>query len=112
MRASDLAKAAKVSKDTLRYYESIDLISVPKRKANGYREYSPQHVIELKFIHYAKSVGFPLTKIKEAIPHLKSPKPECPKLQHAIEEQIAHIDKKIDELNEAKRTLRKWIEVK
>lgn len=112
MRASELAKMAKVSKDTLRYYESIKLISAPKRKANGYREYSPQHLIELKFIHYAKSVGFPLNKIKVAIPHLQSPNPQCPKLNHAIEEQIEHIDNKIEELNEAKRTLRKWIHVK
>lgn len=109
MRANQLAQATDVSKDTLRYYENIGLISKPLRNSNGYRSYSEKHVRELKFIKYAKSVGFALNKIKLAIPHLNNPKPDCPLLYQAVTEQLAQIDSKIQELELAKLTLSKWI---
>jgi DNA-binding transcriptional MerR regulator len=79
------------------------------RGENDYRIYSSQHINELKFIKYAKSVGFELSKIKLAIPHIQSPQPNCPLLQQAVKEQLSAIDAKIDELQEAKTTLQKWI---
>mgnify|MGYP001111215057 CR=1 FL=1 len=110
MRANELARATDVSKDTLRYYENIGLISKPSRNANGYREYSQLHLKEIKFIKYAKSVGFALNKIKLAIPHLNNPKPDCPLLKQAVLEQLEQIETQIQNLSEAKSTLKKWIQ--
>jgi MerR family copper efflux transcriptional regulator len=89
--------------------QKIGLISQPLRTSNGYRRYNEQHLRELKFIKYAKSVGFSLNKIKLAIPHLSNPKPDCPVLQQAVTEQLQQIDDKIEELKQAKITLSKWI---
>lgn len=109
MQAQKIADLGEVSKDTLRYYEKIGLISKPMRTNNGYRRYNEQHLRELKFIKYAKSVGFSLRKIKLAIPHLSNPKPDCPILQQAVTEQLQQIDDKIEELKQAKITLARWI---
>ncbi len=109
LRAGEISKAMGIAKDTLRYYEKEGFISKPARSANGYRQYGQQHIKEIKFIRFAQSVGFPLSKIKLAIPHLDNPKPDCPILRRTIEEQLQSIEQKIDELNRAKSTLLKWI---
>ncbi len=109
MKAIDVAKLAGISKETLRYYEAIGLISVPARLANGYRSYD-QHVLdELRFIKLGQTVGFTLNEIKVAIPSLKSPDPKCPKLIKALEEQQARVNEKIAELTEVKILLARWI---
>lgn len=109
MRAHQLAEKSGVAKDTLRYYEKIGVITAPRRNANGYRSYNDTHVKELKFIKFAQSVGFPLTKIKKAIPFLANPDPNCPILQATIREQVEQIDSKIQELQSARETLLRWI---
>jgi DNA-binding transcriptional MerR regulator len=109
MKAHEVVKQTGIGKDALRYYEKIGVISAPQRTSNGYRHYNTQHLRELKFIKFAQSVGFPLTKIKLAIPHLANPDPFCPILQATIEDQVSHIDAKIAELKSAKQTLLKWL---
>jgi MerR family copper efflux transcriptional regulator len=109
MKASDLAKACELSKDTLRYYERLGIITPPKRAANGYRQYGTQHIRELKFIKFAQSAGFELAKIKEAIPFLENPNPSCPRLKQALNEQLTAINNKIAELENAKLTITKWM---
>jgi MerR family mercuric resistance operon transcriptional regulator len=109
MQASELAKSHEVSKDTLRYYERTGLITKPKRTSNGYRIYGAEHERQLKFIKFAQSAGFPLSKIKEAIPFLDSPQPNCPRLKAAIDEQLHAIEAKMEELKTAKSTLLKWM---
>lgn len=109
MKAHEIVKETGIGKDTLRYYEEIGVISTPKRSSNGYRHYTNQHIRELKFIKFAQSVGFSLTKIKMAIPHLANPDPFCPILQATIQQQVSDIDAKIAELESAKQTLLKWL---
>jgi MerR family copper efflux transcriptional regulator len=109
MKAHEIASKSGVAKDTLRYYEKIGVISAPLRAVNGYRYYSDQHIKELKFIKFAQSVGFPLGKIKLAIPHLANPDPHCPILQATIREQVERIEQKMAELDNAKQVLLKWL---
>jgi MerR family copper efflux transcriptional regulator len=109
MRIQELVTKTGLSKDTLRYYEKIEVISAPLRAANGYRLYSENHLKEIKFIKFAQSVGFPLSKIKQAIPYLNKGDPNCPILQASIAEQLEHIDNKMAELAAAKESLLKWL---
>ncbi|GAC15754.1 MerR family transcriptional regulator [Aliiglaciecola lipolytica] len=109
MKANELAKKAEISKDTLRYYEKIGLLTIPPRKTNGYRDYPESCLDELKFIKMAQSVGFTLKEIKPAIPFLANSKPNCLLLQDAISTQIERIDEKISELEQSKITLNRWL---
>ncbi len=51
------------SKDTLRYYDRVGLVS-PKRKGNNYRVYSVQDIHKLKTIQVLKYSGLSLEKIR------------------------------------------------
>ena len=44
--------------ETIRYYETIGLLSAPARTASGYRSYSNEHLRRLNFIQRARALGF------------------------------------------------------
>ena len=110
MKTAELMQRAQVEKDTLRYYEKIGLISKPARLDNGYREYNETTIKEIKFIRLAQSLGFTLKQIKPAIPFVAEPKPNCPILKRALEEQIEVVDQKIQELAESRVRLQRWLD--
>lgn len=53
-----------ISKDTLRYYDKMGLIS-PNREENKYRLYTDETLMELMYIQVLKYAGFSLIEIKE-----------------------------------------------
>ena len=62
-----LAKAAKVSIHTIRFYEKSGLLPPPARRPSGYREYSQTDILQLKFVSEARSFGFTLEQIAELL---------------------------------------------
>ncbi len=44
--------------ETIRYYETIELLPAPARTASGYRAYSNEHLRRLNFIQRARALGF------------------------------------------------------
>ena len=62
-----LAKAAKVSIHTIRFYEKSGLLPRPLRRPSGFREYSELDVLQLKFVRKARSLGLSLEEISELL---------------------------------------------
>jgi MerR family copper efflux transcriptional regulator len=63
----NLARAADVSVETVRYYERRGLLERPVRRGSEYREYSDDDVARLRFIRRAKALGFTLAEIRELL---------------------------------------------
>jgi DNA-binding transcriptional MerR regulator len=64
---SEAAEMGGVSKETLRYYESIGLIEVHHRSEGGFREYNQDVIERLRFIKGAQDSGFTLKEITELL---------------------------------------------
>jgi MerR family copper efflux transcriptional regulator len=62
-----LAKLANVSIDTIRYYEKAGLLAPHVRRPSRFREYSLQHLRQLRFIRRGRSLGFSLEEIAELL---------------------------------------------
>ncbi|MFO0754284.1 MAG: MerR family transcriptional regulator [Thermodesulfovibrionales bacterium] len=62
-----LAKQAEVTIDTIRYYERRGLLSPPRRKESGYRQYRADTVLRISFIKHAQALGFSLDEIAELL---------------------------------------------
>ncbi len=62
-----LAEAAGVHVETIRYYERRGLLPEPPRSAGGYRQYGPDDVGRLEFIRRAKALGFTLSEVAELL---------------------------------------------
>jgi DNA-binding transcriptional MerR regulator len=60
LRVAEVARAAGVAPDTIRYYERAGLLPPPPRSAAGYRAYDASAVDRLKFIQGAQRLGLRL----------------------------------------------------
>lgn len=67
MLIGELAKAAGVSKDTIRHYDNLTLLKVGERHAGSriYREYSPENVSRIQMIRASKDMGFTLSEVQK-----------------------------------------------
>jgi MerR family mercuric resistance operon transcriptional regulator len=65
LRSSQVAAAAGVNRQTLRYYERRGLLAEPERSAGGHRLYPADTVALLRFIKAAQRLGFSLDDIAD-----------------------------------------------
>jgi MerR family Zn(II)-responsive transcriptional regulator of zntA len=63
-----LAKRARVSTDSIRFYEREGLIGPTAKTSSGYRLYSDAAVDRLGFIKHAQRCGFSLAEIRSLLP--------------------------------------------
>src|SRR5437773_491103 len=62
-----VADAADVNIQTIRYYERRGLFPTPRRTPAGYRQYADDAVARLRFIKHAQELGFSLQEIQELL---------------------------------------------
>ncbi len=62
--AGQLAKAAGVNLETIRYYETIGLMPAPPRTSGGHRVYDDSHIRRLVFIRRGRDLGFRIEDVR------------------------------------------------
>jgi MerR family mercuric resistance operon transcriptional regulator len=67
LRASQVASAAGVNRQTLRYYERRGLLAEPVRSLGGHRLYSAEAVTVLRVIKAAQRLGFTLEEVADLL---------------------------------------------
>ncbi|WP_242911027.1 MerR family transcriptional regulator [Actinomadura terrae] len=67
LRSSQVAQAAGVNPQTLRYYERRGLIAEPERTLGGHRLYPAETVTLLRVIKTAQRLGFTLDEVAELL---------------------------------------------
>lgn len=67
MTIGELAAAAAVNVETIRYYEREGILPEPPRTASGYRQYDEIDRWRLAFIRRGKALGFSLKDIAELL---------------------------------------------
>lgn len=93
-----LAKRARVSIETIRFYERQGLMEPAARRASGYRQYPPLAVRRLRFIKRAQELGFSLREIKELLALRLHPRANCAAVRKRAEGKIAEIESRIADL--------------
>jgi DNA-binding transcriptional MerR regulator len=107
-----LARQARVSAKTVRYYESIGLLPRAERGENGYRYYPHQAIHRLRFIRRAKLLGLTLEEIGELMAH--SDDGACDvistELHRVLERKVAACDRQLAEIAALRATLAAAVE--
>lgn len=67
MKIGEASKRSGVSSKMIRYYESIGLLAAAPRHDNTYRDFGPEEIHTLRFIHRARSLGFSMEEIARLI---------------------------------------------
>ncbi len=105
MRIGELEQKSGTSRHTLRYYESVGLLSV-QRHSNNYREYSPRSLSDLSFIQQAQGMGFSLSEIREILQARREQQLDCAQGALLVRRKLKEVEAKIASLQAMKRFLR------
>jgi Hg(II)-responsive transcriptional regulator len=104
-----VATAAEVHSETLRYYERRGLLPAVRRTAAGYRQYEPDAVTRIRFIKHAQKLGFSLPEIRELLALRVRDGAACADVARRSRDQLALVRRKIDDLQRIQRTLRRLV---
>lgn len=105
MLIGQLSKLTGFTKDTIRYYEKIALIELPKTQRGKYKDYPDKLVYVLKAIRKYKELGFTLEEIRELLVWQSIKVLDISKLLKVMERKLSGIDAEIDKLHAMKLQL-------
>ncbi len=110
MKIGEVARAAGLGIDTIRFYEREGLIEAPDRRPSGYRDYTSDAVVSLRFIKRAKELGFSLKEIAELL-RLESHAGTTPAdVRKRAEVKLVDLEQRIQALQRMRRSLRKLVD--
>lgn len=93
-----LADAAGVHVETIRYYERRGILPRPRR-ASGWHRYDEQTLQTLRFVKRAQELGFSLDEARELLALRTSASARtCARVRVHAEEKLAAVDQKIRDL--------------
>ncbi len=108
-----VAKETQVNIDTIRYYEKLGLLPIPNRNSSGYRQYSKNTILRLKFIKHGQELGFSLKEIKELLDLRTSSNTftlqQCEDVQKKATLKLKEIENKINTLLKMKTVIQDLI---
>jgi MerR family copper efflux transcriptional regulator len=105
MNIGQAASASGVSAKMIRYYESIELVKVVGRTEGGYRIYGQNDVYVLRFIHRARTLGFPVEQIRRLLALWQDQDRTSAEVKAVAAQHIAELNARIAELVEMRDTL-------
>ncbi|MBK8158825.1 MAG: Cu(I)-responsive transcriptional regulator [Rhodospirillaceae bacterium] len=100
------SKASGVSAKMIRHYESIGLLPAAQRSNGNYRLYGQQDVHNLRFIHRARSLGFPLVTIRELLALWRNRQRSSSQVKKLALTHVATLEAKIAEMQEMAAALK------
>lgn len=105
MRIGELARACDCSVETIRYYESVGLLSAPRRAANGYRIYSDEHRKWLQFVRRSRDLGLPQDEVRLLIEIACDESAACEDVYALLSSHVQQISTRIRELKQLEKSL-------
>lgn len=102
-----VAKAADVNVETIRYYEREGLLPEPPRTPAGYRQYTDDAIRRVRFMKRAQSLGFTLAEIGILLGLRVKRGAACRQVVAEAESAIQRIDDRIRELRRMRTVLSK-----
>jgi len=105
LKIGELARAADVGVETIRYYERRGLLAQPPRRTSGYRQYPPQSVRRVRFIRRAQTLGFTLKEIQELLALRVDDDRTCADVRALARAKLEDIERRVAELQQMGRAL-------
>ncbi len=105
MTIGKLAKEAGVGVETIRFYERKGLIRKPPKKDGGFRTYSEDEVVRIRFIRRAQELGFTLREVKELVELQTKKKMTGGQVQKKADQKLEEIRQKISDLQKMEESL-------
>jgi DNA-binding transcriptional MerR regulator len=104
MRTGELAAAAGVNRETLRYYERRGLLSHPDRSPGGHRLYPPEAATRLRVVKAAQRLGFTLDEVADLLDAGRR-RGRTDGLQARARSKLAEVEQRIADLETIRENL-------
>lgn len=113
LRSGEVAAAAGVNVQTLRYYERRGLLDKPDRTLGGHRLYPSDTVTLLRVIKAAQRLGFTLAEVADILESAagRSLRPADRALGARIQAKIGELDRRIEDLTAVRAILRSCLDL-
>ena len=98
MQIGELAKLTNTSTKTIRFYEDSGLLPPPARSASGYRDYGPEIVDRLRFIHRGQAAGLTLQKVRQILAIHDRGEVPCGHVRQVLSSRLDQVRAQIAEL--------------
>ena len=107
MTIGQVAKAAGVNVETVRYYQRRGLVGEPAKPPGGHRHYTDLIVQQIGFIRGAQQLGFSLEEVKGLMRLAEGE--DSRKVRQLAEAKMETLGARIAQINRMRRKLRRLI---
>ncbi len=106
MKIGQVSKQTNIPIQTIRYYESQQLIQSLGRTEGNFRIYDDQVIDQLKFIKHCRLLDLPLNDIKRINELRNNSQAPCNEVDQMIADQIKQLKVKMEELMQLESQLK------
>ncbi|MCL4239795.1 MAG: MerR family transcriptional regulator [Dehalococcoidia bacterium] len=108
MNIQEAASQSGLTPDTIRFYERKGVLPRPPRQANGYRNYTPDHVRTLRLAKGLRHLAVPLEAVAPmiAVAHSGTCGEVRGDLTGALNEALAETEQRLNDLTHVREHLR------
>ncbi len=106
---SEVAKRAGIRTSAIRYYESIQLLPPPQRRA-GWRRYNPDVLRRISFIQVAQAAGLTIAEIQMLMNELDGNVPLSERWQTLARQKLVEVDALMRKIQGMKMILAKGLD--
>ena len=105
MRIGEFAEAAGTTAKTLRFYEEQGLLPPPDRTSSGYRDYPPDAIARVDFVHRGQAAGLTLAQIRQILDIRDGGAAPCEHVRDLLDARLAEIEQQIAQLTALRDTI-------
>lgn len=105
MRIGELAEAAGTTTKTLRFYEEQGVLPAAERTPSGYRDYTPEAVARIDFVHRGQAAGLTLAQIKQILDIRDHGQAPCDHVRDLLDTRLADIEQQLAQLSALRDTI-------
>ncbi len=109
LRIGQVAKAAGVHVETVRFYERQGLIAQPQKSLSSIRRYPIEIVARIRFIKHAQTLGFTLNEVHELLALRSDSSESCKTAKRHAQNKLEAVHEKIVALQAIETVLQNLI---
>jgi len=98
MKVAEVARRAGVGAHAVRFYVRAGLLQAARDPSNNYKQFGEPHVLRLRFIKGAQSLGFSLAEIRTLLARMDSGECTCDAMHTQLADKILELRRQIEEL--------------
>jgi len=98
VKIGEVARAAEVSVDTVRFYERRGVLPAAERRPSGYREFPPSAAGRIRSAKALQDLGFTLDEVVDALRAHDTGDATCASERWRLEAVVARLDERIAQL--------------